>query len=123
MNKTRIAVPSMEPGGMQAQRSGHFGRCDLFTIVDVENGEIKAVSTLQNIEHSEGGCLEPVKLLAGHGVNVIIVGGMGMRPLLGFRQVGIDVFLGIGNTVQESIEGYLQEKLIPMSEEYVCGGH
>ena len=33
----------------------------------------------------------PVDLLAKRGVKILIAGGMGMRPLMGFNQVGIDV--------------------------------
>ena len=41
MENGRIAVPSMGSGGIDGQRAGHFGHCDVFTFVDVENGEIK----------------------------------------------------------------------------------
>lgn len=34
----------------------------------------------------------PVNLLAQHNVNALLVGGIGMRPLMGFRQVGIKVY-------------------------------
>ena len=34
----------------------------------------------------------PVNLLAQHKVNALIVGGIGMRPLMGFKQAGIDVY-------------------------------
>ena len=35
--------------------------------------------------------MTPVNLLKDNGVDVLIAGGMGMRPLSGFQQVGIDV--------------------------------
>lgn len=123
MKTTRVAIPSMTPGGLDAQRSGHFGRCDIFTIIDIKDGKIDKVDSVSNVEHSEGGCLVPVNLLANHAVNVIIVGGMGMRPLMGFRQAGIEVYIGDGNTVNDSIQGYLDEKLNTMTDDYVCGGH
>ena len=37
MDNGRIAVPSMEVGGLGGQRSGHFGHCDTFTLVDVKD--------------------------------------------------------------------------------------
>ena len=92
MKNGRIAIPSVNNGGLDGQRSGHFGHCDVFTLVDVEDGEIKKVSTIPNQEHVQGGCMVPVNFLAGHNVNALIVGGIGMRPLMGFRQVGIDVY-------------------------------
>lgn len=86
----RIAVPSDGNGGLDGQRAGHFGHCDVFTMVDVEDGEIREVSILANKEHVQGGCMVPVQLLADNKVERLIVGGIGMRPLMGFRQVGID---------------------------------
>jgi len=69
LNFGRIAIPSLGDGGMDGQRAGHFGHCDVFTFVDVEEGEIKQVSTVQNQEHVQGGCMVPVNLLAGYKVN------------------------------------------------------
>ena len=40
----KLAVPSMGEGGLEAERSGHFGHCDCFTIVDIVDGEIKETS-------------------------------------------------------------------------------
>ena len=97
MKNGRIAVPSNGNGGLDATRSGHFGHCDVFTFIDIENGEIKNVSTIQNQEHVQGGCMVPVNLLASHNVNALVVGGIGMRPLMGFKQAGIDGGTAIEN--------------------------
>ncbi|MGI6552279.1 MAG: dinitrogenase iron-molybdenum cofactor biosynthesis protein [Clostridia bacterium] len=123
MAKTRIAVPSNSPGGLEAERSAHFGRCDVFTLVDVNQDGIAGVKIVSNIDHTEGGCLVPVNLLADHQVDIIIVNGMGMRPLLGFQQAGIKVLLSSGHTVQEAIDNYLAGRIQPMTERNVCGGH
>jgi len=85
MKNGRIAIPSMAPGGLDAKRSGHFGHCDYFTLVDVEDGQIKDVTTIPNQDHVQGGCMVPVNLLAQHGVDALVVAGMGMRPLMGFQ--------------------------------------
>ena len=92
MENGRIAIPSNGEGGLSGTRAGHFGHCDVFTLIDVEDGQIKEVSILKNQEHVQGGCMVPVNLLAQNRVNALVVGGIGMRPLMGFRQVGIDVF-------------------------------
>lgn len=119
----RIAVPSNGLGGLDGERAGHFGHCDVFTFIDVEDGEIKEVTTLQNEEHVQGGCMVPVNLLSGHNVNVLVVGGIGMRPLMGFKQVGIDVYhdserAEIRPVVEDLIAGKLQE----IRSDQVCGG-
>ena len=42
----RIAVPSDEPGGLDAARSGRFRRSPCFTIVDIVDGLEKAPQAL-----------------------------------------------------------------------------
>ena len=93
MKEGRIAIPSTGTGGLDGERSGHFGHCDVFTLVDVEDGEVKQVTAIPNGEHVQGGCMVPVNLLASHNVNALIVGGIGMRPLMGFKQAGWMCFM------------------------------
>ena len=68
----KLAVPTMGKAGLDSERSGHFGHCDCFTIVDIEDGEIKQVSELANPPHEEGGCLRPVGLLSDAGVGTML---------------------------------------------------
>jgi len=123
MKNGRIAIPSADNGGLDGQRSGHFGHCEVFTLVDVEDGEIKEVSTIPNQEHVQGGCMVPVNFLAGHNVNALIVGGIGMRPLMGFREVGIDVYHDATRyEIRPVVEDLIAGKLPIISDDQVCGG-
>ena len=123
MENGRIAIPSVGNGGLGGERSGHFGHCDVFTFIDVENGTIKEVSIIQNQEHVQGGCMVPVNLLAGHKVNALIVGGIGMRPLMGFKQVGIDVYHDDQRVeIKPVVEDLIAGKLQMIEENQVCGG-
>jgi predicted Fe-Mo cluster-binding NifX family protein len=123
MENGRIAVPSVAEGGLDGQRSGHFGHCDVFTLVDVENGFISNVSTLPNQEHVQGGCMVPVNFLASHQVTALIVGGIGMRPLAGFRQAGIEVYYDAERPeIRPVVEDLIMDKLPQISNDQVCGG-
>jgi predicted Fe-Mo cluster-binding NifX family protein len=123
MKNGRIAIPSMDNGGLDGQRAGHFGHCDVFTLVDVEEGKIKEVSTIQNHVHVQGGCMVPVNLLSDHKVNALVVGGIGMRPLMGFRQVGIDVYHdAVRPDIRPVVEDLIAGKLPMISDDQVCGG-
>ncbi len=123
MENGRIAVPSNGEGGLDGMRSGHFGHCDVFTFIDVENGEIKNVSTLKNQEHVQGGCMVPVNLLAENKVTALIVGGIGMRPLMGFKQVGIDVYYDDQRPeIRPVVEDLIAGKLPEIQNNQVCGG-
>ena len=123
MENGRIAIPAMDMGGLDGQRSGHFGHCDVFTLVDVEAGEIKEVTTITNQSHVQGGCMVPVNLLAEHKVNALIVGGIGLRPLMGFRQVGIDVYHDETRPeIRPVVEDLIAGRLPRIADNQVCGG-
>jgi len=120
MEAGRIAIPSMAPGGLDGQRAGHF---DVFTVVDVEGGEIKSVTTIPNQSHVQGGCMVPVNLLAQQQVNALVVGGIGMRPLMGFKQVGIDVYYDATRPeIRSVVEDLIAGRLPVIGEDQVCGG-
>lgn len=123
MQNGRIAVPSNANGGLEGTRAGHFGHCDTFTLVDVKDGAIENVSTIANQTHVQGGCMVPVNLLASNNVNALIVGGIGMRPLMGFRQVGIDVYHDDQRPqIRPVVEDLIAGKLAMIADNQVCGG-
>lgn len=65
----------------------------------------------------------PVDLLAANKVNALIVGGIGMRPLMGFRQVGIDVYYDETRPeIRPVVEDLIAGKLPRISDNQVCGG-
>lgn len=118
-----IAIPSENPGGLDAGLGAHFGHCDLYTLVTLEDSKVVDVKVLPNVPHQQGGCMTPVQHLASNGVNQLIAGGMGLRPLMGFNQVGIEVYYG-GNvqTVRQALEAMLSGQLPQFKQEHTCGG-
>ncbi len=84
----RIAIPVSE-----GRLAMHFGHCETFTLLDVELEErsIKGRTDLQAPPHEPG--LLP-KWLSGHGVDMVIAGGMGQRAIDLFTRNGIKVFTG-----------------------------
>ena len=122
----RLAVPSNNPGGLEAGRSDHFGHCDLFTVIDIKEGKIASVTTESNQEHGAGGCMVPVQFLKGKGVQALVVGGIGGRPLQGFAEVGIDVYYADRNAVQDVqtvVTGMIEGKFAIIRPDQACQGH
>ncbi len=119
-----IAVPSDAPGGLEATISEHFGHSAGFTLVQCEGTEIGETKFIANESHEHGGCMGPVMLLKNHGVDALICGGMGQRPLEGFRQVNIAVyFKEAASTVKEAVEQMTAGKCREFGEQHTCGGH
>lgn len=124
MEKILLAVPSETPGGLDVQMASHFGHCAFYTLVETENGTIRNVTAQPNVAHEHGSCLAPVQLLAEKGVQAMIAGGMGMRPLEGFQKRGIKVYRAAGSgTVKDAVEMFLAGKLSPFSEDFTCRGN
>lgn len=119
----RIAFPSQAPGGLESDLSAHFGHCDAFTMVDVENGEVTSVEIEFNGGHEQGGCMAPVMQLKNAGAEALVAGGMGARPLAGFQQVGIQVFFNEGmQTVGEALNLLLSGQARVFGPAQTCGG-
>ena len=117
-----VAIPSTHPGGLESALGAHFGHCDLYTLVKINDGKVQEIVTLPNVPHEQGGCMAPVNHLAQNGVKVLIAGGMGMRPLMGFNQVGIDVLHGgSAQTVGEAVDALLDGSLQRFTVESTCG--
>ncbi len=81
--------------------SAHFGRCPEFTIVSIENNQVKEKKVIANPGHQPG--FLP-SFLRQQGVNAIIAGGMGPRALALFEEAGIRPILGVSGLVDEVIE-------------------
>lgn len=59
-----------------------------------------------------------------HGVEKLLVGGMGMRPLTGFQQAGVEVYFASRHpTVGAAVKAFLEGGLPPFSPDLTCKGH
>ncbi len=120
---TILAIPSSHPGGLEAELGAHFGHCDLYTLVTLDNQTIQAVEVIPNVPHQQGGCMAPVKYLAEQGAKALIAGGMGLRPLMGFNQVGIAVYYGgQSRRVDQAVNAFIKDELPEFRQEHTCGG-
>jgi len=118
-----IAIPTDAPGGLAAPVSEHFGHCDCFTLVKLQEGKPDEVDVVDNQPHQHGGCMAPVMLLKQHAVDMMLVGGMGRGPLNGFTQVGIAVYhKGKAATAQEAVERFTAGRCEQLGQAQTCGG-
>lgn len=90
--------------------SAHFGHCQQFAIVEVENDSIISIKELDPPEHVPG--LYP-RWVAQFGVTDVIAGGMGQQAIMLFNQQNINVFVGAPvKTARELVEDFMAERLI-----------
>lgn len=111
---------------MEASRSDHFGHCDVFTLVEIDaEKSISSVETLPAPDHGAGGCMVPVKVLSDAGVDAIVVGGIGAKPMQGFAEAGIDVYWADRNSIPDTttvVEKFSAGMLPKMNTDQACKG-
>jgi len=90
--------------------SPHFGRCQAYTLLDVEDGIAVNRETIANPGHQPG--FLP-KYLSDMGVECIIAGGMGPRAQGLFAAQNIEFIIGVQGPIDEVIEKFLQQELEP----------
>lgn len=98
--------------------SAHFGRCEHFTIFDVENSEIKKKMVVDTTGNQHG--LLPAFLIS-HGVDTVIAGGMGDGARQGLISKGIHIIEGISGEIDETVKKHLSGTL--KAGQGNCEGH
>ncbi|RKY30203.1 MAG: dinitrogenase iron-molybdenum cofactor [Candidatus Omnitrophota bacterium] len=97
----KIAIPSETDEGLKANVSFHFGRSPYFTIIDLENSEIKNIEIIKNpFSQNHGRPGQLPEFLKNLNVELIITGGMGQRAMSFFEQMGIKVISGVSGEIE-----------------------
>ena len=100
----KFAIPLAE-----GKLTAHFGHCQEFALIEVEENKIKNKENRIPPPHEPG--VLP-KWLSELGTNVIIAGGMGQRAIGLFVQYGIEVVTGAPSMEPEAlVRGYLGKTL------------
>ena len=110
MEEFRIAVATKGRRGLEDTVSEVFGRSNIFTIVDVENGEIKGVKVIENpaVSYKHGAGPIVTKMLMDSRVNVVIAGelGPGVSVLLdqfNIRKITVKPGTQVAEAIREAL--------------------
>ncbi len=121
----KIAVTAENNNGLDSLVAQHFGHAPYFMLVDVENGEVKAVQGVANpfAEAHQPGQIPT--FIHQQNANVILSGGMGGRAIEFFAQYGIKAATGASGTVRQALENYFGGALKDAApcDESVAHGH
>lgn len=109
----KIAIPSENQ-----QVCAHFGHAPYFTLVQVEDGQIKEQTAVANPGHQPG--FLPV-FLAEKGVKCIIAGGMGEHAQDLFVQHGVQVITGAQGSIEQVLQKFVAGNLVSTGS--VCNEH
>ncbi|RKY39499.1 MAG: dinitrogenase iron-molybdenum cofactor [Candidatus Omnitrophota bacterium] len=92
----RVAIPT--EGDFVSM---HFGRCPIFTLVDIENGKVVKKEEIINPGHQLGAIPQ---FLYQKGVDCVVAGGIGSRAISFFAQFNIKTIVGVSGKIEEIIE-------------------
>ena len=84
------------------QVSGHFGRCERFLLVDIEDGQVQGREEMPCPAHQPGAL---PRLMVDKGVDVVVCGGLGPRAQEMLADWGVQVLAGVSASVEEAIAG------------------
>ena len=111
----KIAIPTAE-----GKLCGHFGHCESFTFAEI-NPETKEIINIEEKIPEEGISCHSASWVSEQGANIVLAGGMGMRPMMMFEQNGVRVVPGCPELpIQEIVEGFLNNTI--QAGENSCGG-
>jgi predicted Fe-Mo cluster-binding NifX family protein len=116
----KICIPTLGERGLNENVGEHFGRVPTYTIINLENDDVKVI---QNTSHHTGGQGYPPEIMANEGVNVMICRGLGRRAISMFEDIGIEVYIGATGTVKNAINDFKQGKLQKANISDACGQH
>ena len=106
----KIAI-TCEGNGMDGNVAEHFGRCQEFVFIEIEDKEIKSTDVLANpyFEKHVPGAVP--KFIKENKAEVIITGGCGPMAVNLFKEFKIKLIVGAKEKVSDVISDYLSGKL------------
>lgn len=120
----KIVIPTLE-----GKLCGHFGHCESFTFVEVDD-ETKKITNIETVIPEDGVSCQSAGWLAQQGIDLVLAGGMGGRPLMTFAQNGVEVVTGCPELeIKEVVELFLNNTLETTGnscghgENHQCHGH
>lgn len=111
----KICIPTAD-----GKLCGHFGHCESFTFAEI-NPETKEILNLEERVPEEGISCHSAGWISEQGVNIVLAGGMGGRPMMMFAQNGVEVVAGCPELpIKDLVNMFMSKTLV--SGENTCGG-
>ena len=117
----KICIPTMDGREGESIPADHFGSAPYFTFTETEADEYESVPN-QGADHAHGSC-QPLQFLGDRKVDVVVCRGLGRRALSRLQEAGVEVFVTLEKTAQESVQAFEEGRLRLLDAEEACQGH
>ncbi len=113
-----FAVPTNYDGGLESPVLKGFSGCKYFLVVEAEDGRVNKHEAMPNSLPPEVDKVTGVQafLLAGKGVEAVLVNEIAEKDRLALVGNNIRVFLGASGTVSDALKQYFDGKLKESSD-------
>lgn len=92
---------------MDAPVEGRFGRARGFLLVDTETGATQCLDNREAGAAGQGAGIQAARLVAMHGVQVVLTGHCGPNAFRALQAAGIRVYTGVARgSVREAVEQF-----------------
>ncbi len=108
----KIAISSTGKD-INSEVSDVFGRCPYFLIVELDNGKIIKIETMENTSASRVGAagISAAQAVAEKNVKAVVTGNIGPRASDVLRQFNIQVYSGSG-LAKKVLQKFIDNKLV-----------
>ncbi|MBI4595418.1 MAG: NifB/NifX family molybdenum-iron cluster-binding protein [Candidatus Tectomicrobia bacterium] len=108
----RIALACGDGFGIAGVLSPYFANSPYFTFVNIKEDQIVGFEVLENPYRLRNQNGSIPRFIASRKADVMIAREMDPKALNGFKQLGIDVLMGVEGKVLDIIEAYLKEDIL-----------
>jgi predicted Fe-Mo cluster-binding NifX family protein len=117
----KIAIPSISDIGLESDVCAHFGSCEYFTIVDLQDKDVAGIMVISNMSpNGVHNCAAPSIILKSQNVDTVLVSGIGGRPLMSLAESKIKVFAGAVGKISDAVQDYKNGLLQELSTTGTC---
>jgi len=111
----KICVASESRGGLEDTVSMQFGRCPVFTIVELEGNEIRNVYVIPNpgASAASGAGIQAGQVVVNEGCKVAIAGAIGPNSGQVLQMGGVTAYSAPSIPIGEAIQRFLRGELSP----------
>ena len=104
----KIAISATKDNKIDAR----FGRCEIFKIVEIEDGDIKGEKEIDNSAAAQAGGagIRAAQIIGDEKAEAVITGNLGPNAMMTLKQLNIDVYQAEGD-IEEVLKDYLDGKL------------
>jgi predicted Fe-Mo cluster-binding NifX family protein len=101
----RIGIPVESSNGLSSEINEHFGMCEHFVLLDVEGDKVLKIEEIENSPNMKEP-KTPADLLAEHGADIVLTGGIGPHMIQKLLDKGVRIFKGAEGTAEQAYEDY-----------------